>query len=101
MKPFDRIQWGCGHWLVAGKFGIQDDSVKDVPIRRCGECQRRLQAAAPQLLATLGRGIALVKNINTIEGNDEDTSFGLSWLKEAEAVYADANSAVSDRDPVQ
>ena len=102
MKQGERIQYSCGHWLVAGEFGIQDNSVKNVPIRRCGECQRRLQDAAPELLAMLGRGIALVKSINTVEGNDADTSFGLNWLKEAEATYnSAAKSAVGDRDPVE
>ncbi|KKL99783.1 hypothetical protein LCGC14_1811040 [marine sediment metagenome] len=53
MEKGDRLQYACGHWLVAGEFGIQDASVKDVPTKRCGECQRRLQDAAPALLEAL------------------------------------------------
>jgi len=53
MEKGDRIQWACGHWLVAGEYGIQDDSVKDVPTKRCGPCQNRLREAAPQLLEAL------------------------------------------------
>lgn len=60
MNKGERIQWACGHWLVAGKYGIQDDSVKDVPTRRCGPCTDRLHRAAPALLEALEkiRGIA-------------------------------------------
>lgn len=50
----------------------------------------RLRAVNAKLLEALGGGIAMVKNINTIEGNNEDTSFGLNWLKEAESVYREA-----------
>ena len=53
MEQGERIQYICGHWLIAGQSGIQDDSVKDVPTRNCGECRRRLQDAAPQLLEAL------------------------------------------------
>lgn len=53
MDKGDRIQWACGHWLVAGTFGIQDDSIRDVPRRRCGPCRDRLRDAAPQLLEAL------------------------------------------------
>jgi hypothetical protein len=53
MKVGERIQYACGHWLVAGTFGIKDDTVKDVPNKQCGECRRRLQDAAPNLLAAL------------------------------------------------
>jgi hypothetical protein len=49
-----------------------------------------LHMAAPKLLAALEGGVALVKNINTVEGNDTDTSFGLNWLKEAHAVIKEA-----------
>ena len=53
MKPGERLQYACGHWLLAGTFGIQDDSVKDVPNKRCGPCRKRLEGAAPQLLEAL------------------------------------------------
>ena len=53
MNKGERIQWACGHWLVAGEYGIQDDSVKDVPTKRCGPCRDRLRDAAPQLLEAL------------------------------------------------
>jgi hypothetical protein len=47
----ERIQYSCGHWLVAGSFGIQD--VSDIPAKLCGMCQRRITDAAPQLLEAL------------------------------------------------
>ena len=84
MEKGDRIQYACGHWLVAGSFGIRDDTVLDVTTKRCGECQRRLQDAAPQLLEALEQIY------------DESRDPKIERIAQAAIALT-----ISDRDPVQ
>lgn len=53
MKKGDRLQYSCGHWLMAGESGIQDDYAQEITRKTCGECWRQLREVAPQLLSTL------------------------------------------------
>ncbi len=60
MEQGDRLQYACGHWLVAGEFGIQDAHAQGIVRERCGDCKRRLHAAAPALLEALERLLGFV-----------------------------------------
>ena len=86
LKPGERIQYACGHYLVAGSFGIQGASVADVPKRRCAACDRRLRDAAPDLLAAL-EGIALGACCQTPGCNTDDPK---CYVMEARAAIAQA-----------
>jgi len=62
MKPGEQIQYACGHWLTAGAFGIQDESIKHIPTKRCGPCSKQLRDAAPDLLAALKQMTAWLRD---------------------------------------
>lgn len=71
MKEGERIQYACGHWLTAGHYGIKDDSVKDVPNKRCGPCLRRIEHAAEDLLEALeAMQKAAPQTIDTTDGHE-------------------------------
>jgi len=68
---------------VAGAFGIQDDSVKDVPTKRCGECQRRLREAAPALLEACEEALITTTERCRIERINPDSSPTVLCLRAA------------------
>ena len=72
MNKGERLQYACGHWLVAGEFGIQDTYAKDITRKKCGECQRRLSDAAPELLEALERILFRTEDLIATEGHRRD-----------------------------
>ena len=86
LKPGERIQYACGHYLVAGSFGIQGASVADVPKRRCAACDRRLRDAAPDLLAALEQAASDLYKA----GADWSDSVALDAARQARAAIAQA-----------
>ena len=103
MKKGERLQYACGHWLVAGEFGIQDDSVQDVPTKRCGPCRDQLRDAAPHLLEVL-EWFAKKTDSAAIVAEEWGQAAQIpvnemrDWCNRAQAVI---KLAVRNRDPVE
>ena len=72
MNKGERLQYACGGWLVAGKFGIQDAYAKERTKGLCGECWRRTHDAAPELLEALKKILFRTEGLLATEGHRRD-----------------------------
>jgi hypothetical protein len=90
MEEGERIQYTCGHWLVAGQFGLQDAYAREATAGSCGECERRLRDAAPALLEALEK---LTKLGTVWEGPQEGAIIvGPQGWEQAQAAIAKAKN---------